>query len=63
MCRLPEHERVVIELAYFGELTQAEIAERLGVPLGTVKARASRGTRHLARLMACDHDQTQRSRP
>jgi RNA polymerase sigma factor (sigma-70 family) len=61
MGRLPEHERVVLELAYFAELTQAEIAERLGAPLGTVKARAARGTRHLARLMTADRDQLQRS--
>jgi RNA polymerase sigma factor (sigma-70 family) len=48
---LAEHERTVLELAYFADLTQRQIAERLGVPLGTVKARASRGLRHLgARL-------------
>lgn len=45
---LPEHERVVLELAYFGDLTQREIAARLDLPLGTVKARAARGTRRLA---------------
>ncbi|WP_432476486.1 RNA polymerase sigma factor [Nocardioides sp. GXQ0305] len=49
--RLPEHERVVLELAYFVQLTQREIAERLGLPLGTVKARAARGTRRLGQLM------------
>jgi RNA polymerase sigma-70 factor (ECF subfamily) len=49
--RLPDHERVVIEMAYFEDLTQQEIATRLDVPLGTVKARASRGTRRLASLM------------
>lgn len=49
--RLPEHERIVVELAYFGELTQQEIAHRLAVPLGTVKARASRGTRRLGDIM------------
>ncbi|WP_036508988.1 RNA polymerase sigma factor [Nocardioides sp. URHA0020] len=48
---LAEHERTVLELAYFADLTQREIAERLGVPLGTVKARASRGLRHLADKM------------
>jgi RNA polymerase sigma-70 factor (ECF subfamily) len=49
--RLPEHERTVVELAYFGELTQQEIAHQLDVPLGTVKARASRGTRRLGEFM------------
>ena len=50
--RLPDHEREVIELAYFGELTQREIASALAVPLGTVKARAARGTRRLGVLVA-----------
>jgi RNA polymerase sigma-70 factor (ECF subfamily) len=50
--RLPDHEREVIELAYFGELTQREIAVALDVPLGTVKARAARGTRRLGGLVA-----------
>ena len=50
--RLPDHEREVIEMAYFAELTQREIAVALDVPLGTVKARAARGTRRLGLLVA-----------
>jgi RNA polymerase sigma factor (sigma-70 family) len=46
-----KEQREVLTLAYFGELTQTEIAERLGVPLGTVKARAFRGLRRLADLL------------
>jgi RNA polymerase sigma-70 factor (ECF subfamily) len=49
--RLPDHERETLLLAYFDGLTQREIAERLDVPLGTVKARAARGTRRLAELL------------
>ena len=49
--RLPTEQREVLTLAYFGDLTQTEIAERLGVPLGTVKARTFRGLRRLADLL------------
>jgi RNA polymerase sigma-70 factor (ECF subfamily) len=51
LARVPEHERCVLELMYFGELTQRETADRLGLPVGTVKARASRGTRRLGEIL------------
>ena len=35
--------RQVVELAFYGELTQVEIAERTGTPLGTVKSRVRLG--------------------
>ena len=48
---LPEHERPVIELAYWGGLSQSAIAERLHVPLGTVKTRTRSALARLADLL------------
>jgi RNA polymerase sigma-70 factor, ECF subfamily len=39
MDNLPEDQRKVVELAYFGGFTHTEIAELLGLPAGTVKGR------------------------
>lgn len=36
---LPEKQRVLVERAYFGELSHSEIAEETGLPLGTIKSR------------------------
>ena len=48
---LPEHERPVIELAYWGGLSQSEISEFLHVPLGTVKTRTRSALARLADLL------------
>lgn len=50
--RLGADHREVLELAYFRSLTQAEIAERLGLPLGTVKSRTFYALKALR--LACD---------
>jgi RNA polymerase sigma-70 factor, ECF subfamily len=47
MSQLPAEQRQTIELAYFGGLTQQEIAERLHQPLGTVKTRIRLGMQKL----------------
>ena len=44
---LPPEQRQVIELMYFEGLSQSTIAERLSLPLGTVKSRALLGMRRL----------------
>jgi RNA polymerase sigma-70 factor (ECF subfamily) len=51
MEELPESERVVLELAYWHGLSQSEIAERLRIPLGTVKTRTRSGLHRLADLL------------
>lgn len=51
LAELPEHERQLIELAYWGGLSQSEIAEFLNVPLGTVKTRTRSALSRLADLL------------
>ena len=48
---MPEPERIVIVMAYSEELSQSEIAERLGWPLGTVKTRTRRALRRLREVL------------
>ena len=45
---LPEQERSLVELAYWSGLSQSEIAEYVGVPLGTVKTRTRAALKRLA---------------
>lgn len=49
---LPPPQREAIALAYYGGLSQREIAERLRVPVGTVKARTARGLHRVRRMLA-----------
>jgi RNA polymerase sigma-70 factor (ECF subfamily) len=49
---LPNDQLKVIELAYFGGLTHSEIAESLGMPLGTVKGRMRLGMEKIRAKLA-----------
>ena len=51
---LPAEQRQVLEMAYFGGRTQAQIAEELSIPLGTVKTRTLAAMRKLQRALGGD---------
>jgi len=52
MEQIPGEQRMVIELAYFGGLTHAEISEQCQIPLGTVKGRMRLGLQKMHFLLA-----------
>jgi RNA polymerase sigma-70 factor (ECF subfamily) len=56
LSRLPEIDREIIALRYLEELKTTELAQRLEIPTGTVKARIHRALARLKALLEKDHD-------
>jgi RNA polymerase sigma-70 factor (ECF subfamily) len=56
LAELPGPQREALELAYFGGLSQTEVAERTGAPLGTVKSRMRLGLLSLRRILTGEGD-------
>jgi RNA polymerase sigma factor (sigma-70 family) len=54
LATLPDTERDALLLLAWGDLTYGEIAEALGVPIGTVRSRLSRGRTKLRELLGAD---------
>jgi RNA polymerase sigma factor (sigma-70 family) len=52
LAKLPDPHREVIELAYFDGYTQSELAERLALPIGTIKSRTFAAMNSLRDLLA-----------
>lgn len=52
LLQLPEKQRDLVEMAYFGELSHMEIAEETGLPLGTIKSRIRLAIERLRHAMA-----------
>ena len=52
MALLPQEQREVLEMAFFRGMTQSEIANRTGIPLGTVKTRSLLAMRKLRKALS-----------
>jgi RNA polymerase sigma factor (sigma-70 family) len=50
--RIPPEQREALELGYYAGLTQSQLAERLGQPLGTIKSRTFTGLTRLRELLS-----------
>jgi RNA polymerase sigma-70 factor (ECF subfamily) len=57
LARLPAEQRQVLELAYYRDLTQSEIAASTGIPLGTVKTRTLLAMRKLRGALEAEREE------
>lgn len=63
LARLTSDHRAVLVLRYYGDLTQEEIAEALGLPSGTVKSRLHRALAAMQAAMAAEAREITKERP
>ncbi|MGW5736358.1 MULTISPECIES: RNA polymerase sigma factor [Streptomyces] len=54
--RLPPQQQKVLKLAFYEDLSQSQIAERTGLPLGTVKSHTRRGMQSLRKRLEVDDE-------
>jgi RNA polymerase sigma-70 factor (sigma-E family) len=52
LAQLPSRQRAAVVLRYYQDLPEAEVAQALGCPVGTVRSHASRGVARLRRILA-----------
>lgn len=52
IAQLPERQRQILEMAYFQDLSQSEIAKTLDIPLGTVKTSARQALKKLREILS-----------
>jgi RNA polymerase sigma-70 factor (sigma-E family) len=63
LAALPTRQRAVLILRYWDDLSEAEVAEILDCPIGTVKSTASRGVAELRRILGRSGEITARHSP
>ncbi|GGR69804.1 sigma-70 family RNA polymerase sigma factor [Streptomyces roseolus] len=54
MEQLPDQQQLVLRMAFYDDLSQSQIAERTGLPLGTVKSHTRRGLMRLKKRLEVD---------
>jgi len=52
LAQLPEQQRKILEMAYYQDLSQSEIAKTLKIPLGTVKTSARQALKKLRKILS-----------